>query len=370
MNVPHDNEQTTKLLNEWYQTMLSQQYVKATKLKEEIDEKISILKEEENENQQDQNLLLYYSLLDFRYMVLTTGYNTPRDGFAEIEKHGKPVDSYLSYYYHFYKAIHFTMLSDYVEALKQFEEAEKLLIYVPDEIERAEFNYRIACFYYQTYQPLPSIDFVNKALNTFDLNEGYEMNVALCENVLGLTCIQIRQFEKAEEHLNNAIAILKRENNEELLLRVRNNIGWLYESQGLSSLAIRHLSEVVEKNAKHFKAAFLQAKAYYNLKENDKADKLIEQGLAACSEVGNQEYIHRFQILSNLNGGYSLLTLEKRILEGISYFESEGLQRCIQDYAEILAAAFYNTDDHTKASKYYHMSNEARKKFEQKGALV
>ncbi len=70
MNVPvKGNEQATKLLNDWYQAMLQQQVLKATNLKQEIDEMINKIKDIQDEQYQDQNLLLYYSLLDFRYKV-------------------------------------------------------------------------------------------------------------------------------------------------------------------------------------------------------------------------------------------------------------------------------------------------------------
>ncbi|PFA52934.1 hypothetical protein CN403_34220, partial [Bacillus cereus] len=85
------------------------------------------------------------------------------------------------------------------------------------------------------------------------------MNVALCDNVFGLACIDLRQFEQAEESFNTAIDILKSKNERTLLLRVRNNIGLLYANQNLSSLAIRHLSEVTENIPNHFKALYLQA---------------------------------------------------------------------------------------------------------------
>lgn len=62
-----ENEQVTKLLNNWYQAMLQEQVLKATNLIQEIDEKINKIKEIQDEQYQEQNLLLYYSLLDFRY---------------------------------------------------------------------------------------------------------------------------------------------------------------------------------------------------------------------------------------------------------------------------------------------------------------
>ncbi|MFD0769668.1 tetratricopeptide repeat protein [Bacillus sp. CGMCC 1.60114] len=357
------NEQITKLFNEWYQAILQQQVLKATTLKQEIDEKISTI-------QEDDNLLLYYSLLEFRYKVLTEGINISHDEFKKIEQFDQPFDDCLTYYYHFYKAIHNTILSNYVEAATHFEKAEVLLECIPNELEKAEFNYRLATFYYQTYKPLPSISYSNKAKEVFRNNEGYELNVALCENVLGLTCIQIRQYEQSEEHLNTAIDIVKKTDNTELLLRIRNNLGWLYSSQNLSDLAIRHLSEITEHLPNHYKAMFLQAREHYKLGEHNKANILIEKGLTACIKTENQEYVHRFNILKEMNNNSDSLMLENVILEGISYFEVENLIHCVQEYTEILAVMFYKEENEKKASKYFYMSNEARKKYEEKGALV
>ncbi|MDA2153095.1 hypothetical protein PDN20_31560, partial [Bacillus cereus] len=48
MNVQLENEQITKLLNDWYQSMLKQQLVKAKQLKEYIDSEINNVKENQN----------------------------------------------------------------------------------------------------------------------------------------------------------------------------------------------------------------------------------------------------------------------------------------------------------------------------------
>ncbi|WP_426981245.1 tetratricopeptide repeat protein [Bacillus pseudomycoides] len=356
-------EQIKQILDTWYQSMLQQQVEKAKQFKQEIEDKLSSIKE-------DENLLLYYSLLNFRYKVLTGGLNITKDNFNEINSFDIPDNSFLSYYYHFFKAIHSTILAEYNEAGEHFEKAEKLLMYVPTELEKAEFNYRLAAFYYQIYKPLLSISYASKAKNFFSKTNSYDINIALCENVLGLTCIQIRQFEQAEEHLNKAIDIVKKIDNTELLLRIRNNLGWLYANQNLSDLAIRHLSEVIEHLPNHYKAMFLQAREHYKLGERKKANTLIEKGLAACTKIENKEYVHRFNILKAMNNGSDSLTLESVVLEGISYFEAEGLTRCVQEYTEILATMFYMKENEKKASKYFYMSNEARKKYEEKGALV
>ena len=47
---------------------------------------------------------------------------------------------------------------------------------------------------------------------------------------------------------------------------VRHNLGWMYSTQNLSALAIRYLTEVVEKSPQHYKALYVKAKEHYKLK--------------------------------------------------------------------------------------------------------
>jgi len=363
MRIPvKGNEQISKLFNDWYQAILQHQNVQATNLKQEVEDKLPSIKE-------DKNLLLYYSLLDFRYKVLIDGLNITKDSFNEINSFDIPDSSFLSYYYHFFKAIHSTILADYNEAKEYFEKAKKLLMYAMNEVEEAEFNYRLASFYYQIYKPLLAIDYIRIAKDIFSKHTGYKINVALCDNVFGLACIDLRQFEQAEESFNTAIDILKSKNERTLLLRVRNNIGLLYANQNLSSLAIRHLSEVTENIPNHFKALYLQADENLKLGETEVASQLIEKGLNICNKLANKEYQYRFKILEKLNNTSNTTELETVVLAGVSYFKKEELWDCIEEYAERLANKFYAEEHHAKASKYFYMSNEAKKKLLAKGAL-
>lgn len=69
-------------------------------------------------------------------MLINKSYVT-RSDFDAVEKlTTKTIDEYLRYYYHFYKAVHNTMIANYMEAMEQFEEAERLLEYIPNDIEK------------------------------------------------------------------------------------------------------------------------------------------------------------------------------------------------------------------------------------------
>ncbi|EOV9529123.1 tetratricopeptide repeat protein [Bacillus cytotoxicus] len=363
------NEQLTSLLNDWYQSMLSQQILKAANLKKEIDEKINKLKKERDQDIQVQNLLLYYSLLDFRYMVLTDSISIRQDSFDSISNYQIPTDQFLRFYYHFFKAVHATFIKNYTTAEEHYEQAETLLVDIPDDLEHAEFYYRIATFYHHTYNTLTSIEYAKKAKGIFSKHEGYEVKVAFCDSLLGGCCICLKQYEKAEEYLNSAIDLLKKENEENSLLYVRSTIGWLYSDQNMSTLAIRHLSEVTTKIPTHFKAIFLQAKEHYKLGEQLAANELITNGLQICKNIKNEEYIHHFTILNSLNENVSSNELEKVIQEGIVYFEKEELWEYVVEYAELFAATCRQLGNHKKVSDYFHICYQAKHKLIEKGAL-
>lgn len=95
MNVQlKGNEQLTELLNEWYLQIRSRHRENSTRLKEEIEKQMNNLKE-------NQNLLFYYSLLDFRYNYLINNLSISQKSFDKIEAFETPPEDFLAYYYHF-----------------------------------------------------------------------------------------------------------------------------------------------------------------------------------------------------------------------------------------------------------------------------
>ncbi|MEI4800541.1 Rap family tetratricopeptide repeat protein [Bacillus sp. NPDC077411] len=369
MSVTMGSEKVTKLLNNWYVEIRSRNITKAHCMKEQIDSMIQELKEEERESLEGKNLLLYYSLLDFRYSYLIDNVSLSQESFDKIESFKIPKDEFLSYYYHFFKAIHKGATGRYNEASEHFDKAEEFLKGIPDELEMAEFYYKLGSFYYDIYQGLLAIKYVSKAKEIYRKFNGCEINIAFCENLLGLACTHLKEWELAEEHFATAMNQFQKMDEEYYILMVRHNFGLLYASQNLSTLAIRYLSEVVEKKPKHYKAIFVKAKEHFKLKEHEIVRELIEKGLQICNELKHEEYQHRFMILDALNEDLPAEKLEKVVLAGAKYFEREELYTYMQDSMEELAIKFYQEDNHSNASKYFYLSTQARKKAVDKEAL-
>ncbi|MDM5188786.1 tetratricopeptide repeat protein [Bacillus sp. DX4.1] len=364
MNVSvKGNEQITRLLNEWYFEIRARHVTNAQRLKAEIDTMIHSIEE-------DQNLLLYYSLLDFRHQYLIDSLSISKNSFKKIDSFEEPTDNFLSYFLHFFKAIHFNITGNHTLAKKHYDKAELLLKKIPDEIENAEFYYELAIFYCHIQKPIITINYLQKSKDIFSNNgSGYEMKVAFCNNLYGLAYTQLKEFELAEEHYIAAIESFQKKNEEHFTMIIRHNLGFMYATQNLSSLAIRYLSEVNQKMPSNYKAIFIEAREHSKLGETQIAAELIEKGLSICHGLNNEGYILHFNILKNLNNNVSTKELEQVVIEGLTYFEREELYEYIHEYNEKLAIKFYHEDNHSKASQYFYLSSKAREKLFEKEAL-
>ncbi len=367
MVVANTKEKVLELLNEWYIEIRSRRIPEAERLKKEIDFKISQLKKEVEA--QDQSLFLYHSLLEFRYKYLINNLGVSEDSFNEIEAFGKPTDDNLTYYYYFFKGIHANELGNLHLAKEYYDQAEEYLRNISDPLEQAEFYFKMATFHYDIQQGLKAFEYGKKAKEMYSEESGYEINVAFCENILGLVCIHLREWGLAEEYFTAALDQFKRVGEEKFILMVRHNLGWMYSNQNLSTLAIRYLSEVVEKNPNHYKAIFAKALEHYKLEEVELANELIENGLKVVGEVQKEEFHQRFMFLKALNNNYSAKIFERVALEGIRYFEREELYEEVQEYYEALGVKFLEEEKHVESSKYFYLGTKFRKKAQDKGAL-
>ncbi|TBX48095.1 aspartate phosphatase [Bacillus thuringiensis] len=361
-----NNEKVTKLLNEWYKVILSKQITKATRMKEEVDEKISVLMVEQNRDLQDQNLLLYYSLLDYSYKVLINKSYVTRSDFDAVEKlTTKTIDEYLKYYYHFYKAVHNTMIANYMEAMEQFEEAERLLEYIPNDIEKAEFNYKLGELYYHLQQPLLTIKHVMKAKDIYKKYEDYVINQIECDTILGLASVTLSQFEQGEELFVKCLDMAKKHNCARLITLIQYNLGFLYAKQGISATAIRHLMDVYKSEKPYHKTIFLLAREHFKINEIEQAQEFLTQGF----ELADVEYTHHLRILRAQYDENYKQNLETTIADGLDYFESQKLYGFMEEYSGILAKKLYQEGNHEKASQYFNISYDAKELLQKGSAL-
>lgn len=361
MNVQVITKEDVKaLLDKWYLEIRMQNVESAKELKKELEDEIENIKE-------NQDLMLYYSLLTYRYTELDKEISVDTD---KIQSLDIPKDSLMEYYYYFFRASHETTLGNYKKAKELYEKAETDLKHIPDEVEEAEFYLNYAIFYSYLHQPLMVIEHVSKAKGIFSKYLGHEFKIARCYNVLGHAYIQLKRFEHAEIYLTTSMDILEKRNNkndENFILKTTHNLGYMYSEQNLSKLAICYLSEVTNKIPNHFRSIFLEARENFKLGETKVALRMIEKGMEVSKELDQEEYEHHFTILKAIIEEVPVEELEKVIVESFIFFEEEGLWQYILEYSDILAVKLYENGHPSQASKYFYLAHKGRKEAKRKG---
>lgn len=216
-------------------------------------------------------------------------------------------------------------------------------------------------------KPILAVQFATKANEVFSNSLGYELKTAACLNTLGMAHIRLNEFESAEEHLLSALGTFQKSNDEIPIKRVKHNLGLLYASQNMPELAIKHLEDSLENNAK---TMFLLAREHFKLGYNHIANEYIENGY----KISDLCYRHHFQILRALHNYAPQEELENVVIEGISYFEKEELYDWVKEYASLLGEIFYGSENHRKAQKskqvFAHRFRCRQKEHRKKGAKM
>ncbi|HEF7293001.1 TPA: tetratricopeptide repeat protein [Bacillus cereus] len=352
-------EKIMNILNEWYGEIRKRNIEKAQHLKSIVDKEIKTIEDASN-------VLASYYLLEFRHQYMIDSLSIGKDSFNKIESFNVLEDDSLTYYYYFFKAMHLTITGEYAQAKECYEKAEEKLEEIPDQLEHAEFYFKLSTFNCHKQQYVLALKQASKAKEIFSKYRGYELNIGYCNNVSGLVCIHLKEYELAEEYLISAMDVFQKQQEEQAVLYARHNLGFMYANQNLSELAIRYLSEVSEKIPNNYKAILIEACEHEKIGEKEIALKLFEKGLNISNELKIIEYQHHFKILKAINEEIPGLQLEVLILEGNEYFEKEKLYEYIHEYTEKLAVKFYHEDNDSKASKYFYLSSQARKKNEGK----
>lgn len=362
------NSDLDKLLNDWYECMRTHDVQQAELIKEQIDERLPMI-------QQDKELLVYYTLLDFRYKIMRRQLTQSKELLIKVESFREELTDLLNYYYHFFQGMYHWRSGNYREALEQYWYAEEQLEKIPDQLERAEFHYRVAGVYYDMGKNVRSIQHIRKAQEIYTQDPNYEMKLADCENLLGLNNIDLKQYEEAEQHLIHALDLAQKHTDDELTILIKSNLGYLYSEQRLSDVAIRHLTDVYHSPtdkksvSDRYKTIFLLAKEHYRMGEHEKANSLVAEGLEECKCANNQYTAHRLNILKVLYLSDDAENIEAVVKAGIEYFQEKELWYLVQEYAEILARKLHDLNNYEKASYYFNLSCEAKDKIFEKEAL-
>lgn len=345
------NEQLIQTLNEWYFKIRARDLDAAICLKDKIDLVI-------NEFKDDQNLMLQYYLIDFRHNYLLNNLGVSTDSFNIIDTFVIPQDNFLTYYYHFFKAIYHNAIGNYQSSRKFYDKAKAFLKYINNELDVAEFHYMLGYTLYDAYNGFLALQELSKAKEIFSKYPECETNLAFCNNLLGLTYADLDEFELANKYYTLALNSFKAIKEETFILMVKQNIALMHAKQDRPDLAIQFLSEVNKKMLNNYKAIFVEAREYVKLFEKEVACERIERGINICKQLGIEEYLHHFRILQALNDNVVASKLEIIISESTEYFEKQEMSEYTKEYQEQLAHKYFEEKNYLKSCEYFELSRK------------
>ncbi|MFC4617535.1 tetratricopeptide repeat protein [Camelliibacillus cellulosilyticus] len=352
--------EVTSLLNDWYLYIKFQSLDEANRIKKALDDKKQVL-------ERDQAHMIYYMLLDFRYKLMLRQFDQAATDLTKIEAKKDQMDGLLAYYYLFFKGNYEYDLEHYDKAIECYQLAEDALKNVPDEIEKAEFHFRVGAAYYQIDYLTLALPHAEKALNIYKLQKNYIKKTADGHILLGAIYTDIGNYTEALTHYKESkkyYNLLNDPKNESITLQ---NLGWLYSKMGNSHKAIQYFESSLDKTDHldyQLKTLYLLTKECFKNGFMDKGVKWLNKGVLLASENMEKVFEYRFKVLKALYFNQS--DTESVLLQAINYFKRLNLWEYVEAYSLDLAEYYQKKQRYKEASEWLLNFARSQKKFSNK----
>ncbi|MFP7331066.1 response regulator aspartate phosphatase RapI [Bacillus subtilis] len=367
--IPYDI--VTKKLNDWYTSIKNDQVEQAEIIKAEVEREL--LNMEKN-----QDALLYYQLLEFRHEIMLSymkfkeieDLHNAYETIKEIEEQGQ-LTGMLEYYFYFFKGMYEFRRKELTTAISAYRIAESKLSEVEDEIEKAEFFFKVSYVYYYMKQTYFSMNYANRALKIFREYEEYAVQTVRCQFIVAGNLIDSLEYERALEQFLNSLEIAKESNIDHLIAMSHMNIGICYDELKEYKKASQHLIlalEIFEKSKHSFLTKTLFTLTYVEAKQQnyDVALTYFRKGRLIADKSDDKEYSAKFKILEGLffSDGENQL-----IKNAFSYLTSRKMFADVENFSIEVADYFHEQGNLMLSNEYYRMSIEARRKIK-KGEII
>ncbi|MEC1264176.1 tetratricopeptide repeat protein [Bacillus subtilis] len=367
--IPYDL--VTRKLNAWYTAIKNDRVEQAENIKQEVEKELKLMEE-------NQDALLYYQLLEFRHEIMLS-YMKPKnldslessfETLKEIELQGQ-LTGMLEYYCYFFMGMYEFRRKKLTTAISAYRIAETKLYEVEDEIERAEFFFKVAHVYYYMKQTYFSLNYASRALKIFRQYDSYAVQTLRCQYIVAGNLIDSLDYERALEEFDNSLRIAESVGIDHLIAMSHMNIGICYDELKKYDQAVFNLKaalKLFEKVGHSFITKTLFNLTHIKAKqgEYDLASVYFNKGCLVARNNHDEEYCAKFKILEGLyftNGEYDLIN------EAFAYLESRKMYADIENYAIEIAEFFSERGNLHLSNEYYRMSITARKEIK-KGEII
>ena len=292
--IPYDL--VTQKLNDWYTLIKNDQVEQAEHIRKEVEKELVNMEE-------NQDALLYYQLLEFRHEIMLSymeskridDLNSAYETIKEMEEQGQ-LTGMLEYYYFFFTGMYEFRRKELTTAISAYRIAETKLSEVEDEIEKAEFFFKVSYVYYYMKQTYFSMNYASRALKIFQKFDEYAVQTLRCQFIVAGNLIDSLEFERALQQFLNALKIAEYTKIPHLIGMSHMNIGICYEELKDYNNAAIHLElaiDIFEKSEHSFltKALFAMAHVYAKKQNFEIAYNYFIKGRSKAENKDDKEYI-------------------------------------------------------------------------------
>ncbi|APT46563.1 Rap family tetratricopeptide repeat protein [Bacillus safensis] len=338
-------------LNTWYVHIKKREVSQAVELRDEIKHMIDNMEE-------NQDVLLYFNILDYRFKVLMEDISGKPtiDEFKRIK-----TDDMLSFYFYLFKGMYESAKNNYSEALALFRVAERKLDKVYDEIEKAEFHYKIGTLYYFNKVTLLSHHHLTTAKDIYKGHGGYSIQTINCTMLLALNYIDDGRLGKAEEMLLDCVDRLIEKDDKRLLSLAYYDLGFLKIQTDDHTDAIYYFNKALSTDnlkesapISYLQCVYEYARSSYKLNRLEDALKWVNEGLSFSDEQLNENFTIKFKILRSC---YTQPVQRfGNIKEGLKLLEEKKAYVDLEALAPDVAKIYKALDMHREATYFLEVA--------------
>ena len=350
-------EKAAGLLNQWYTMIKRHEALQAVSLRYEIQNLLSKM-------EKSGDLELYFQLLDYRCKLMMEQFAESAELFRKIKRQKETVksaDDIIQYYFFFFSGMYEFYEKNYLEAISCYKKAEAKLHKLTDEIEKAEFYYKIATAYYQIDDHFRSLNYSEKALSLFSKHKEYIDKTIGCEMILGSVQFELFRIKQAEEHYGRALDQAVSLQNRRIIGLIYHNMGLNYAKCSMPLLAEEHFRKALsigvhEQSVFGINTLFELSHLMYKNGSPEEARRLCKEGFTRAAEQGEDEYAAKFRLIFALYDAGHPLDIEL----SLEYMSDKRLWPHVAELTKDIADYYMKSGDYEKSALYLEKSQHAK----------
>ncbi|MCY7836805.1 Rap family tetratricopeptide repeat protein [Bacillus haynesii] len=288
-------EEVANMLNTWYRAIRKSDTEQSIRLFEQIKPLLADMEE-------DQEVLIYYSLLELRHKIMLYDARGKRIEQHEVTAGDSAASHMTSYYYYLFSGAYEVYKKNYEQAISFYKIAEKKLAHVHDEIEVAQFHDKVGKLYYYLGQNIVSLNHTRQAMEIFKGHGDHDMNLVSTYITMAGNYTEMGKYTEAEEYLTEAIHTVRKAGDRFKEMQLFHNFALLYAAMDNSEKSIQFLEIVLDDQAYaasdyYFNAVFLMIKELFKVGNHKRAAAFYKEGKERSKSAANKIFDAKIDIL-------------------------------------------------------------------------